>query len=85
MTGNQDVICRDVARIMEKYRHKLRRRCQEWREWGSWLLKGVHVRRLPETHDLYNRNGDVFDHFGSAFNNMKFRLCLPFFENTTTN
>ena len=27
---------------------------------------------------LYNRKSDVFDHFGSAFNNMKFRLFCPF-------
>jgi hypothetical protein len=31
MTGDQDVICRDVTSIMEKHRHKLRRRFQEWR------------------------------------------------------
>ncbi len=26
-----------------------------------------------ESHELYNRNGDVFDNFESAFNNMNFK------------
>jgi hypothetical protein len=34
--------------------------------------------RWGEASWLYNRKGDVFDHFGSAFNNMKFRLWGPF-------
>ena len=28
--------------------------------------------------NVYNRKGDVFDHFGSAFDNIKFRLFCPF-------
>jgi hypothetical protein len=32
----------------------------------------------PEAHGLYNRKGDIFDHFGSALNNMKFRLFCTF-------
>ena len=51
---------------------------------GSWPLKGVHGRTIPEAHELYKRNGDDFDRFRSAFNNMKFRLFCPFFDNTTT-
>jgi hypothetical protein len=44
---------------------------------GLGLLKGVHGTKPSEAHGLYNRKGDVFDHFGSTFNNMKFRLfCL---------
>jgi hypothetical protein len=35
-------------------------------------------RPLPQSHELFNKKGDVFDHFGSAFNNMKFRLFCPF-------
>jgi hypothetical protein len=31
-----------------------------------------------ETLRVYNRKDDVFDHFGSAFNNMKFRLFCSF-------
>jgi hypothetical protein len=31
-----------------------------------------------EADGLYNRMGDIFYHFGSAFNNMKFRLFCPF-------
>ena len=27
---------------------------------------------------LYNRTGDVFDHSGSSFSNIKFRLFCPF-------
>jgi hypothetical protein len=38
---------------------------------GLGPLKGVHG---AEAHGLYNRNRDVFGHFGSAFNNMKFIL-----------
>jgi hypothetical protein len=57
---------------MEKYRHKLFRR-------GVWvLLKSVHETKPPEAHGLYIWKGDVFDHFGSAFNNIKFRLFYPF-------
>jgi hypothetical protein len=41
---------------------------------GLVLLKGVHGVKLPEAHGLYDREHDVFDNFGSAFNNMKFRL-----------
>ena len=43
------------------------------------LLLGPECKapRPPQTHGLYNRKGDVFDHFGSAFNNMKFRLFCP--------
>lgn len=31
-----------------------------------------------EAHQLYNRKGNVFDSFGSALNNMKFRLFCTF-------
>jgi len=45
-------------------------------------LKGVHGAKPSEAHGLYNRKGDVFDHFGSAFNNIKFRLFCPFLTTT---
>ena len=60
-----------VAKIMKKYRHKLFRR-------GVCVAHGVHWMKPPEARGLYNRKDDVFDHFGSAFNNMKFRLWGPF-------
>jgi hypothetical protein len=63
---------RGVAKIMKKYRHKLFRR-------GVCVAHGVHWVKPPEARRLYNRKDDVFDHFGSAFNNMKFRLFWPFF------
>ena len=65
---------------MEKYRHKLFRR-------GVWGHRrppmfcpgrGSREKAPPESHALYNRKDDVFDHFKSAFNNMKFRLFCPF-------
>jgi hypothetical protein len=43
---------------------------------GYWVAQGGPS--LPEANGLYNRKGDVFDYFGSAFNKMKFRLCCPF-------
>jgi hypothetical protein len=62
---------KDVARIMQKYWHKIFRR-------GVWGRSNRSTgRSLPEAHRLYNRKGDVFDYFGSAFNNMKF-ICYPF-------
>ena len=39
---------------------------------------GYMGRSLPEAYRLNNRKGDVFDNFGSAFNNMKFRLWCSF-------
>jgi hypothetical protein len=57
---------------MEKYRHML------FSARVLVLLKGVQGTKLPEAYGLYNRKRDVFDHFGSAFNNMKFRLFCPF-------
>ena len=42
-------------------------------ERGSW-----DKLKPPQVDGLYNRKGDIFDHFGSAFNNMKFRLFCPF-------
>ena len=63
---------KDVARIMQKYWHKIFRR-------GVWGRSNRSTgRSLPEAHRLYNRKGDVFDHFGSAFDNIKFRLFCPF-------
>ena len=44
---------------------------------GLGPLKGIHGAKSLEAHGLYNRKGDVFDNFGSAFNNMKFRLICP--------
>ena len=63
--------------ITENYGHKLLRRRP-----GLGALKEVHGAKPPEAHRLYNRKGDVFYHFGSAFNNMKFILSL--FDNATT-
>jgi len=44
------------------------------------LERHVYLQRVSvdEAHGLYNRKSDVFYHFGSAFNNMKFRLFCPF-------
>jgi hypothetical protein len=44
--------------ITENYRHKLLRRRP-----GLGALKEVHGAKPPEAHRLYNRKGDVFDHF----------------------
>ena len=43
-------------------------------------LKGVHGAKPSEAHGLYSIKGDVFDHFGIAFNNVKFRLFCPYFD-----
>ena len=59
---------RGIARIMEKYRHNLFQRGSGAAQGGPWC----------KAHGLYNRKRDVFDNFGSAFNNMKFRLFCPF-------
>ena len=45
---------------------------------GLGLLNGIHGAKPPEVHGLYNRNGDVFHHFGSAFNNMNLYYFVPF-------
>ena len=45
---------------------------------GLRPLNGVYGAKHPKVHELYNRKGDVFDNFGSNFNNIKFRLFCPF-------
>ena len=65
---------RGVSRIMEKYRHKLFLRGVQGLMEGPAVPVGTRGTEPPEAHRLYNRKGDVFDHFGSALNNMKFRL-----------
>ena len=52
------------------YMHKLFRR-------GVCAAQGGPM-GPQEGHGLYNRKGDVFYNFGSAFKNMKFRLFCPF-------
>jgi hypothetical protein len=53
-----------VARIMEMQGSGV----SQWGPWGK---------DLPEAHGLYNRNyGNVFDKFGSAFNNMTYIICI---------
>ena len=39
--------------------------------------RGTKGQSPAKAHGLYNRKGDVFDHFGGVFNNMKFRLVCP--------
>jgi len=62
---------RGVARLMEKYRHKLFRR-------GVRGPLKAPCEYRAEAHVLYNIKGDVYGHFGSVFNNRKFRLFCPF-------
>jgi len=74
---------RGVARKMEKHRHKLFSARGAGVYEGPSAVPGQNPNRdprakSPEAHGLYNRKGDVFDHFGSAFNNMEFRLFCPF-------
>jgi hypothetical protein len=64
-------VVRGVARIIEKYRHKMFRG-------SSWRSNVFMGRSPPEAHGLYNTKSDIFNQFGSAFNNMKFRLFCPF-------
>ena len=69
---------RCVVRIMEKYRHKLLRCVQggggsgatQWCPWGEALPS--------EAHGFYNRKGEVFANFGSAFINLKFIIFCPY-------
>ena len=56
----------------EKYRHKLLRGGPRAAQMSPW---GEAARKLTV---IYNRKSDVFDHFGSAFNNTKFILVCSF-------
>ena len=68
---------RGVSRIMEKYRHKLFLRGVQGLMEGPAVPVGTRG-TSPEAHGLHNRKGDIFDHFGSALNNIKFRLFCTF-------
>ena len=77
---------RGVAILMEMYSHNLFRRGfwgQRRTRLGSGQSpgRGARAKLPPGYHELYNRIGDVFDHFESVFNYMIF---CPFFGNTTT-
>ena len=51
----------------------------------TYLLGGPGCKapRPPQAHGLCNRKGDVFDNFGSAFNNMKLLIWSYVEENET--